>query len=61
MNSKDINKSDVIELINAASGCVAVPNVAKQKAEFYKMGVRDLLAQLQIQIELINNGDSSNG
>jgi competence protein ComGC len=56
-----MSKSDIIELINAASGNVEVPNVAKQKAEFYKMGVRALLAQLQIQVDLINNGDSNNG
>ena len=56
-----MNKATVIgvmELINKASDNVSVPTVSKQKQEFYKLGVRDLLEQLQIQLDLVNQGDS---
>lgn len=44
---------EVIKLINEATANVIVPTVAKQKAEFYKAGVRELLKQLQIQVDLL--------
>ena len=50
-----INKAQTVKLVNAATDGVKVPNVAKQKAEFYKLGVRDLLEQLQIQIDKLEN------
>tara|TARA_R110000850_G_scaffold100316_7_gene207543 strand:- start:2998 stop:3150 length:153 start_codon:yes stop_codon:yes gene_type:complete len=46
-------KSEVVELINKATKNVTVPAVAKQKAEFYKAGVRELLAQIQNEIDLL--------
>ena len=50
-----MSKSQIIELVNAATDSVIVPDVSKQKKEFYKIGVRDLLKQLQIEIDKIKD------
>ena len=50
--------TSVITLIDKASSNVSVPTVSKQKQEFYKAGVRDLLKQIQIQLDAVNQGDS---
>ena len=49
-----MNKAEIIELVNAATDGLIVPDIAKQKKEFYKFGVRDLLQQLQIQIDKLD-------
>mgnify|MGYP003644340500 CR=1 FL=1 len=48
------NKKQIIELVNAATLKITVPEVSKQKQEYYKAGVRDLIKQLGFQIDKIN-------
>jgi len=50
-----IDRKSAIELVNAATREIKVPQVPKQKQEFYKAGVRDVLKELQLQIDKIKN------
>ena len=44
-------KADVIKLINEATKGIIIPTIAPGRIEFYKAGVRDMLKQLQIQVD----------
>ena len=46
-----MDKGKMINVVNAATLKVVVPSVSKQKQEFYKAGVRELLNQIQIHID----------
>lgn len=48
-----MTKTDVVKLINDAQAQLSVPPVSTQKAEFYKLGVRDFIKEIQIQIDKI--------